>query len=62
MRTSCGGVPSQFLFVDILYGDPDLPVTPSRSKMRVNGTIADVVRSEHGFSTLVVIADHIEVL
>lgn len=62
MRTSCPGVPQQFLFVDIQYGDPDLPVTPSRSTMRVHGRIVDIVRSEYGFTTLSVLADRVELL
>lgn len=62
MRTSCSGVPDQFLFVDIVYDDPDLPVTPSRSTMQVEGEIVDISRSEYGFTTLVVHASDIEVL
>lgn len=60
MRMSCSGVPSQFLFVDVVYGDPDLDVTPSRSRLMVHGVIADIVRSEFGFTTLVVLADAVE--
>lgn len=60
MRMSCVGVPDQFLFVDVVYGDPDLEVTPSKAKMVVHGTIADVARSEYGFTTLVVAADEVE--
>lgn len=60
MRMSCSGVPSQFLFVDVAYGDPDLPVTPSTGSMRVRGEIADIARSELGFTTLIVIADDVD--
>ncbi len=60
MRMTCIGVPDQFLFVDVVYGDPDLAVTPSKSKMVVHGRIADVARSEYGFTTLVVEADDVE--
>lgn len=60
MRMSCIGVPDQFLFVDVIYGDPDLEVTPNKAKMVVHGTIADVARSEYGFTTLVVAADEVE--
>jgi hypothetical protein len=62
MRTSCAGVPKQFLFVDIIYDDPDLPVTPSRSRMKVEGTIVEISRNELGFTVLVVEASDIQVL
>lgn len=62
MRTSCSGVPDQFLFVDIVYDNPDLPVTPSRSTMQVEGEIVDISRSEYGFTTLVVYATDVELL
>lgn len=61
MRTSCSGVPTQFQFVDIVYPDPDLPVSPSRSSMDVRGEIVDIVRSEFGFTVLVVFAYEIVV-
>lgn len=60
MRTFCPGVPDQFLFVDIVYDDPDLPVTPSRSTMQVKGEIVDISRSEFGFTVLIVHASHVE--
>ena len=60
MRMSCLGVPKQFLFVDVGYGDPDFPVTPSTGYMRVRGSVVDVARSELGFRTLVVAASKIE--
>lgn len=60
MTMSCQGVPSQFLFVQVRYGDPDLAGTPSRSRLRVRGTVADIVRSEYGYTTLVVIADDVK--
>lgn len=62
MRTFCPGLSGQFQFVDILYEDPDLPVTPSRATMQVEGEIADVAESELGFKILVVLADDIVVL
>ena len=60
-RTTCLGIPAQFLFVDITYADPDLPVSPSRPRMRVRGTIEDISRSEIGFTVLVVRADEIDI-
>lgn len=62
IRTTCAGVPSQFQFVDITYPDPDLPVTPARPTVQVEGEVVDVSRSEFGFTVLVVVADDIEVL
>lgn len=60
MRTFCPSVPDQFLFVDVVYGDPDLPVSPSRATMRVRGTIVDIIRSEYGFTVLAVAADDVD--
>jgi hypothetical protein len=62
MRTSCADVASQFLFVDVVYGDPNLPVSPSNSTMYVKGKVADIVRSELGFTVLVVEASSVQVL
>lgn len=62
MRMTCPGVPDQFLFVDVIYGDPDLPVSPSRSTVQIRGKIADISRSEYGFTVLVVQADRATVL
>ena len=59
MRMSCQGVPQQFLFVDVAYGDPNLHVTPSTGQMLVKGKIVDVSRSELGFTTLDVVATKI---
>jgi len=59
MTTTCTGVPGQFLFVDVQYGDPDLPVTSSRARMRVKGQIADIAQNEYGYKYLVVLADDV---
>lgn len=56
MRMSCGGVPNQFLFVDVHTDDRDLAITPSTGTVRVIGEIVDVAESEHGYRTLVVSA------
>ena len=59
MRMSCLGTPNQFLFVDVAYGDRDLPVTPSTGFMEVSGEVIDI--TDNGlFRTLVVIAERIE--
>ena len=57
MRTTCPGVPKQFLFVDVVCDDPDLPVSPGRPTVHVEGEVADISRSEFGFTVLVVYAD-----
>jgi hypothetical protein len=59
MRMSCNGVPQQYLFVDVVYPDPNLQVTPSTGYMQVEGTIADMATSEFGYRTLIVQADRI---
>ncbi|MEV0569125.1 SGNH/GDSL hydrolase family protein [Dactylosporangium sp. NPDC050588] len=59
MRMSCQGVPQQFLFVDVVYPDPKLNVTPSTGSMLVEGKIADLTQSEYGFRTVVVQASRI---
>jgi lysophospholipase L1-like esterase len=56
IRTTCPGVPAQFLFVDITIDDPDLAVTPSHPTVAVEGVVADISRSEFGFTVLVVYA------
>lgn len=60
MTTFCPSVPDQFLFVNIVYGDPDLPVAPLRSTMIVHGVITNIVRSTYGYTTLHVEADYID--
>lgn len=60
MRMTCQHVPGQFLFVDVAYGDPDLPVTPNTGYMLVEGRIVDIGHSGLGFSTLIVVADRID--
>lgn len=62
MRTSCPSVSDQYLFVDILYKDPGLRVSPSRSTMQVRGKVVDVVRDGLGFTVLAVYADDVVVL
>lgn len=59
LRMSCLDTPSQFLFVDVVVRDPDLPVSPSTGYMGVRGEIVDVIDSEYGFRVLAVLADEI---
>lgn len=60
MTTFCPSVPDQFLFVNVVYDDPDLPVAPLKSTMIVHGVITNIVRSTYGYTTLHVEADHID--
>lgn len=59
LRMSCVRVPGQFLFTDVLFPNPDLPITPSTGRVRVTGRVAGVAESGNGFRTLQVIADQI---
>lgn len=59
MRTTCKGQPSGFLFVDIQYPDPDLPVDPSTGFFSVQGTVVDHAQNEMGFQTIQVLADSV---
>jgi hypothetical protein len=60
MTMSCSGVPNQFLFVDVTYPDPNLPINPSTGRVRVHGQIVDIAESAYGFRELVVLADKID--
>ena len=59
MRTTCKGQPSEYLFVDIQYPDPDLPINPSTGFFSVRGTVVDQAQSEMGFGTIQVLADSV---
>jgi hypothetical protein len=62
MTMSCDAVPeSEYLFTAVLYGDPDLPVSPEHARAYVEGTISDVAESEYGYRELVVLATNVEV-
>lgn len=58
MRMSCGGVPSQFTFVQVIYPDPDLQMTSD--PVIVYGEIVDYAIPEFGFQSLVVVASEID--
>ncbi len=62
MRTSCPSVSNEYLFVDVIYGDPKLRVTPNRSTMQIHGKVIDIVRNGLGFTTLAVEATRITLL
>jgi pimeloyl-ACP methyl ester carboxylesterase len=55
MTMSCAHVPEgQFLFTQVVYGDPNLPITPSTGKVHVVGQVVDVATSSYGYRELVV--------
>jgi lysophospholipase L1-like esterase len=60
MRMSCQRTPSQFTFVDVIYGDPDLPITPSTGYVSVRGVVAGVAESGLGFRILLVEASAVD--
>jgi GDSL-like Lipase/Acylhydrolase family len=60
MTMHCAHQPAQFLFTSVVYGDPNLKVTPSTGKMLVTGHIIDYSTSGYGFKQLVVQADQIQ--
>jgi hypothetical protein len=62
MTMSCDAVPeNEYLFTVVLYGDPDLPVSPEHARAYVEGTISDVAESKYGYRELVVQARSVEV-
>lgn len=62
MTMSCEAVPEdQYLFTEVVYGDPDLPISPEHARAHVVGTIVDVAESAYGYSELVVEASSVEV-
>ena len=61
MTMSCAHVPeSTYLFTQVTYDDPNLPITPSTGTIRVQGRVVDVAKSEYGFNELVVQASSVE--
>jgi pimeloyl-ACP methyl ester carboxylesterase len=54
MTMSCSGVPSKYLFVQVIYGDPNFPIRPSTGRVSVRGRVVDVARSAYGYSELLV--------
>ncbi|MCU1368213.1 MAG: hydrolase family protein [Ilumatobacteraceae bacterium] len=61
MTTTCTGQPPKYLFVEILYGDPNLAVSPTHPTIHVTGAVVDIVTSRYGYTTLVVQADTVTV-
>lgn len=60
-RTTCAGIGHRYQFVDILSTDQALKLSPSHPTVDVEGTVADIVKSDMGFTVLAVIADKVSV-
>jgi hypothetical protein len=61
MTMSCDAVPeNEYLFTDVVYGDPNLHVTPNNSRAYVVGKIVDVATSGYGYKELVVQASSVK--
>jgi hypothetical protein len=62
MTMSCNAVPeNEYLFTQVDYGDPNLPITPDHDQARVIGKIVDVATSGYGYRELVVEATSVQV-
>jgi hypothetical protein len=62
MTMSCNQVPEdQFLFTQVIYGDPNLPITPDHDQAQVIGKVVDIATSGYGYRELVVEATSVEV-
>ncbi len=62
MTMSCKEVPEdKFLFTQVIYGDPNLPITPDHDQARVAGKIVDIATSGYGYRELVVEATSVQV-
>lgn len=61
MTMYCPDVPQQFLFVQVSYPDPDLPINPSTGSVSVRGVVVDVATSGYGPKTLIVRADTVAI-
>jgi hypothetical protein len=62
MTMSCDAVPeNEYLFTQVDYGDPNLPVSPDHARAHVIGTIVDIATSAYGYKELVVQASSVQV-
>lgn len=62
MTMSCDAVPEdEYLFTEVVYGDPNLPITPDNSRAYVVGKIVDVATSAYGYKELIVQASSVKV-
>jgi hypothetical protein len=61
MTMSCDAVPeSEYLFTDVIYGDPNLAVSPDDDQAYVVGKVTDVATSDYGYKELVVQASSVK--
>jgi hypothetical protein len=62
MTMSCDAVPeNEYLFTQVDYGDPNLPISPDHARAHVIGTIVDIATSAYGYKELVVQASSVQV-
>ncbi|MGO9955395.1 MAG: hypothetical protein ACLP50_05355, partial [Solirubrobacteraceae bacterium] len=62
MTMSCSQVPEdKFLFTQVVYGDPNLAITPDHDRAHVVGKIVDIATSAYGYRELVVQASTAQV-
>jgi len=62
MTMSCDAVPEgEYLFTDVIYGDPNLPISPDHARAYVVGKVTEVARSDYGYKELVVQASSVKV-
>jgi hypothetical protein len=60
MTMGCEEVPeSEFLFTNVTYGDPQLPIEPDTGNVRVIGTVTGTARSDYGYKELIVTASNV---
>lgn len=57
----CPSTGADYLFVQVTYPDPSLPITPSTGYVDIHGYITDVARSGYGYRILVIAADQITI-
>jgi hypothetical protein len=63
MTMSCEHVPEgEYLFTQVIYGDPGLRPTPDTGTMHVVGQVIGVARSGYGFAELEVQASNVTIL
>jgi hypothetical protein len=62
MTMSCDAVPeNEYLFTQVDYGDPNLPISPDHARAHVIGTVVDIATSAYGYKELVVQASSVQV-
>lgn len=59
LRLACPGLPDDIQFADVSVADPDVDVPSMGTQIDVEGEIVDVVKSEVGFTTILVAAESV---